>query len=180
MSDVVLDWSSAEVDDGKLDVPLRGELGREWKVSFKQTLALLPGGNWGTVKLKKDRVRVHDISQGREDDVRVTGRASRGVAVSAGGSWVGLFPGGHPPNWRTRMPLGTSLFLIAVGAILRFAITVTTHGFSLRTIGDILMIVGGVGLVLALFWMTAWSPRRVRYARDPYQRGERYDEDPVR
>lgn len=71
------------------------------------------------------------------------------------------------------MPLGTSLFLIAVGAILRFAVSVTTEGFSVHTVGDILMIVGAVGLILALFWMTAWSPRR-----DPYPRDDRYVDDP--
>jgi hypothetical protein len=76
------------------------------------------------------------------------------------------------------VPLGTSLFLIALGAILRFAVTVTAHGFSLHTIGDILMIVGAVGLVLALFWMTAWSPRRDPVARDPYPRDGRYTDDP--
>ena len=40
------------------------------------------------------------------------------------------------------MTLGTSLFLIAVGAILRFAVHVHTKGFNLHTVGVILMIVG--------------------------------------
>jgi hypothetical protein len=53
------------------------------------------------------------------------------------------------------MGLGTSLLLFAVGAILRFAVTVTTTGFNLHTIGLILMIVGVAGLLLsALFWNT--------------------------
>jgi uncharacterized membrane protein YedE/YeeE len=58
------------------------------------------------------------------------------------------------------MALGTSLFLIAVGAILRFAVTATAHGFDIQTVGVILMIVGGVGLVISLFWMMVWSGRR--------------------
>jgi len=58
------------------------------------------------------------------------------------------------------MGLGTSLFLIAVGAILKFAITTTAHGVNINTIGVILMIVGGVGLVISLFWMTMWADRR--------------------
>jgi hypothetical protein len=58
------------------------------------------------------------------------------------------------------MALGTSLVLIAVGAILRFAVSVTTHGFSIHTIGVILMIVGGVGLLISLLWMTLWRERR--------------------
>ncbi len=58
------------------------------------------------------------------------------------------------------MGLGTSLFLIAVGAILRFAVTVTTKGFNLHTIGLILMVIGVIGLVISLFWMTVWARRR--------------------
>ena len=62
------------------------------------------------------------------------------------------------------MTLGTSLFLIAVGAVLRFAVTVSTSGFNLHTIGVILMIVGAVGLILSLLWMTIWADRRRRGA----------------
>jgi hypothetical protein len=58
------------------------------------------------------------------------------------------------------MGLGSSLLLIAVGAILRFAITVTAHGIDLQTVGVILMIVGAVGFVVSLFWMAIWAERR--------------------
>jgi Domain of unknown function (DUF6458) len=59
------------------------------------------------------------------------------------------------------MTIGAALLLIAVGAILRFAIsTVSTHGVDLHTIGDILMIVGVVGLLLWLFVWGPWSRRR--------------------
>jgi hypothetical protein len=57
------------------------------------------------------------------------------------------------------MALGTSLFLIALGAVLRFAVSVSAHGFSIHTIGVILMIVGGVGLIISLLWMTMWRDR---------------------
>ena len=63
------------------------------------------------------------------------------------------------------MSLGTSLFLIALGAVLRFAVSVSTHGFSIHTIGVILMIVGGVGLIISWLWMTMWRERR---AARPY------------
>jgi hypothetical protein len=54
------------------------------------------------------------------------------------------------------MTIGAALLLIAVGAILRFAVnTVTVWGIQVHTIGDILMIVGVVGLVL---WMVIWAP----------------------
>ena len=64
------------------------------------------------------------------------------------------------------MPLGTSIFLIAVGAILRYAVTASVSGIDIATVGLILMIVGVVGLVLSLLYMFAWRPRR-GYARDP-------------
>jgi len=57
------------------------------------------------------------------------------------------------------MGLGSSLFLIAIGAILRFAVTASTSGIDVRTVGLILMIVGGVGLVISLFWITARADR---------------------
>jgi sulfite exporter TauE/SafE len=60
------------------------------------------------------------------------------------------------------MGLGTSLFLIAVGAILRFAVHVSTKGFNLHTVGVILMVIGVIGLVISLFWMTVWARRRDR------------------
>ncbi len=50
--------------------------------------------------------------------------------------------------------IGGSLFLVAIGAILYWAVTVEGEGFNLNTTGLILMIVGVVGLVLTLL-MTA-------------------------
>ena len=49
------------------------------------------------------------------------------------------------------MTIGTSLFLIAVGAILKFAVTWEVAGIDLQTAGVILMIVGGLGLALGLY-----------------------------
>lgn len=55
------------------------------------------------------------------------------------------------------MGLGTSLFLIAVGAILDFAISVQTSGFNLHTIGVILMVVGAIGAVLSIVFWSSWG-----------------------
>jgi hypothetical protein len=72
------------------------------------------------------------------------------------------------------MPLGTSIFLIAVGAILRYAVTATVSGISITTVGLILMIVGAVGLVLSIFYMISTRTRGGRVVRervverDPY------------
>ena len=60
------------------------------------------------------------------------------------------------------MGIGTSLFLIAAGAILRFAVTVSSHNFNIHTVGLILIIVGGVGLAISLLWITVWSDRTRR------------------
>ena len=54
--------------------------------------------------------------------------------------------------------MGAALVLIAVGAILRFALTtVASHGLYLHTVGDILMIVGVLGLILWIFMWGPWS-----------------------
>jgi hypothetical protein len=53
------------------------------------------------------------------------------------------------------MTIGGSLLLIAVGAILKYAVTVHVEGLNLHTTGLILMIVGVLGLILGLyFWIS--------------------------
>ena len=53
------------------------------------------------------------------------------------------------------MRIGAALFLIAVGAILDFAVTVNnSHGININTIGIILMVVGAVGLIAEIIFMT--------------------------
>lgn len=75
------------------------------------------------------------------------------------------------------MALGTSLFLIAVGAILRFAVADSVPGVDLSVIGLILIVVGVVGFVISLFMTTLWArerrggvveERRVVERPDPY------------
>jgi len=58
------------------------------------------------------------------------------------------------------MEYGTSIFLIAVGAILKFAVTVTVSGISLQTVGVILMLVGVLGLLLSFLWLAGARARR--------------------
>ena len=60
------------------------------------------------------------------------------------------------------MAIGTSLLLIAVGAVLRFAVSVSTTGFNIHTVGVILMIVGVIGLLVSMLWMTVWADRSRR------------------
>ena len=49
------------------------------------------------------------------------------------------------------MSLSTSLFLITLGVILKYAVTVHVAGIDLRTAGVILMVVGAIGFLLSLF-----------------------------
>src|SRR4051812_8558164 len=67
------------------------------------------------------------------------------------------------------MTIGTSILLIAVGAILKYAVTAHVSGIDLQTVGVILMLVGILGLILSLLYTFVWSDRA--RARDP-----RYDE----
>ena len=65
--------------------------------------------------------------------------------------------------------IGTSLFLIALGAILRYAVTASVSGVNVQTVGLILLVVGVIGLALSLAWTMVWSrPRRIVAARDPH------------
>lgn len=53
------------------------------------------------------------------------------------------------------MGIGTSLFLIAVGAILYFAVNASISGLSIATVGIILMVVGVLGLLISLFMLSS-------------------------
>ena len=79
------------------------------------------------------------------------------------------------------MRIGAGLLLIAVGAVLRFGIsTAATHGIAIHTIGDILMIVGILGVVLWLVVSAPWGRRRPAYREDApvYREDARTDEVP--
>ena len=70
------------------------------------------------------------------------------------------------------MGIGTSLLLIAVGAILYFAVNADFSGLEISTIGLILMVVGVIGLLISLFFMSSMrrgsSERTVVRDREPY------------
>lgn len=61
------------------------------------------------------------------------------------------------------MGIGFSIFLLAVGAILAFAVKATVAGIDIHTIGWILMAAGAVGLILT---MVLLAPRRRRTTID--------------
>jgi hypothetical protein len=55
------------------------------------------------------------------------------------------------------MGISTSLVLIAIGAILKWAVNASVSGVNLHVVGVILMIVGAVGLVLSLIFWSSWG-----------------------
>ena len=77
----------------------------------------------------------------------------------------GLRPGPGSPGY---MSIGASLFMIAVGAILRYAVSDSIEGVDLPVIGLILMIVGVVGLLISLFMYANATRRADVVERDRY------------
>ena len=55
------------------------------------------------------------------------------------------------------MGIGVSLLLVALGAILAFAVSATVNGLDLVTVGWILMIVGGIGALLSIVFWSTWG-----------------------
>ena len=68
---------------------------------------------------------------------------------------------GAPTGYVRAMTIGSAIALIAVGAILKFAVTAHISGFNVQTAGTVLLVVGIVGLVLALAY-TFWYAGRTR------------------
>ncbi len=64
------------------------------------------------------------------------------------------------------MRIGTSLVLIALGAILTFAVSVDAQEFNINTVGVILMIVGGIGLLVSLVLFGTADRRPAGYVRE--------------
>jgi hypothetical protein len=65
--------------------------------------------------------------------------------------------------------IGVSIFLIALGAILAFAVNAEVQGLDVQTVGWILLAVGVVGLVLSMIFWSSWGGpgyRRRTYVED--------------
>jgi len=57
------------------------------------------------------------------------------------------------------MATGVSLFFLAIGAILTFAVHTSVSGIDLDTIGVILMVIGLLGMLFSLVLWDSWTPR---------------------
>ena len=71
------------------------------------------------------------------------------------------------------MGIGVSIFLIAVGAILAFAVNFDVSGLDINVVGFILMIVGVVGLIMTAF---IWGPRNRSRGGDVVEERRVYDD----
>jgi hypothetical protein len=65
------------------------------------------------------------------------------------------------------MTIGSSIVLLAVGAILKWAVTAHVNGINLQTAGTVLFILGIVGLFLSIMYTFLWSRRSVTTAYVP-------------
>jgi hypothetical protein len=73
------------------------------------------------------------------------------------------------------MGIGSSLFLIAVGAILYFAVDADVSGIEISTVGIILMVIGIIGLLISLFFLGEWRRRNRTVIEDrPVPRDREY------
>lgn len=66
-----LDWSAASVDDGRLTVPVTGDVPAGWTKCVKRVIERLerPGNSWGAVRVTKKELRVDDVGAGSEADL---------------------------------------------------------------------------------------------------------------
>ena len=65
----------------------------------------------------------------------------------------------------SRVTIGTSIVLIAIGAILKYAVTAELDAIDIQTVGVILMLVGILGLILSLLYTLMRSPQAQAKAR---------------
>jgi hypothetical protein len=74
------------------------------------------------------------------------------------------------------MGVGGSLFLIALGLILWLAVTAQVQGIDVNVVGQILVVIGSIGLLLSLFFWSSWGGTGMRRQTttvvrdDPYNR----------
>ena len=73
--------------------------------------------------------------------------------------------GAGPRGYAQPVTIGTSIVLIACGAILKYAVTAEVDAIDIQTVGVILMLVGILGLILSLLYTFMWSPQAQARAR---------------
>jgi hypothetical protein len=100
-------------------------------------------------------LRTADLAAGTERALNVVVSPDPNVADPASRRLSPLSLARAQPGDAVNMGIGTSLFLIAVGAILYFAVNADISGLEISTVGIILMVVGVVGLVISLIFLSS-------------------------
>lgn len=77
------------------------------------------------------------------------------------------------------MGLGVSLFLIAIGAILAFAVDAEVSGLDVQTIGWILLAVGALGLLLSMMFWSSWGGWGGGRRREVVREDDVYRDEPL-
>jgi hypothetical protein len=72
MADVAIDWASADVTDGRLTVAYTEKVSKDWTERLHAVLARLAprGSGWGSIEVKKKKLRVDAVQPGAEADLR--------------------------------------------------------------------------------------------------------------
>lgn len=70
MSEVKLNWSSAQVQDGELTVELEGDPSDAWQQAFATTSRQLRGSGWDEPEVEDGSIRVGGLAPGVEDKLR--------------------------------------------------------------------------------------------------------------
>ena len=67
-----IEWGSAQIEDATLKVELTGSASKAWKARFESVLALLdtPHSSWGEIHLTKKGIKIADVQQGSESELR--------------------------------------------------------------------------------------------------------------
>jgi hypothetical protein len=96
------------------------------------------------------------VAVGEDNSRRSRGLRSGSVKTltRSGGGWASVAAG-----MLLRVTIGTSIVLIAIGAILYYAVNADVQGIEIDTVGLILMLVGILGLVISMIYTFALSSR---------------------
>jgi Zn-dependent protease with chaperone function len=73
------------------------------------------------------------------------------------------------------MTIGAAIVLCAIGAVMKWAVTAHVNGFDIQTAGTVVLVVGIVGLVLAILHQFTWSRRAAYPYDDAARRRAPYD-----
>jgi len=77
------------------------------------------------------------------------------------------------------MTIGAAIVLIAIGAVMKWAVTAHVNGFDIQTAGTVVLVVGIIGLVLAILYTFIWSRHTAYPYDDRVARRPPYDPPPA-